>query len=234
MSPQDRDRLSVDDAQILGLESATITGHTLKLVVLEPDANPLDLDALRAGVAKRLASQPRATQRVDVSGSEPRWVDSTDFDICAHVRRQANSGCASRDDLWRTVSDLMSEHLDRKRPLWTFDLIGPLADGREAIAVRIHHAMADGIVAVRFLDDVLWEPHLDPPAGERAQPGVHSAAAHSWLAEAWRMAGAVRRELGHPGSRSPFDHPISGSRALAFTVAPLAELKAIGASRPAR
>ena len=47
------------------------------------------------------------------------------------------------------------------------------------------------------------------------------------------MPGAVRRELGHPGSRSPFDRPIGGSRALAFTVAPLAELKAIGASRPA-
>ena len=128
----------------------------------------------------------------------------------------------------------MSEHLDRERPLWTFDLIGPLGDGREAIAVRIHHAMADGIAAVRFLDAVLWDPHPDPPAGEGARPGLRPAAAHTRLAEAWRMPGAVRRELGHPGSRSPFDRPISGSRAVAFTVAPLAELTAIGASRPTR
>src|SRR5215217_8482781 len=49
--------------------------------------------------------------------------------------------CVSRADLWKAVSELMSEHLDRARPLWTFDVIGPLADGREAIAVRIHHAM---------------------------------------------------------------------------------------------
>ncbi|MGB8504266.1 wax ester/triacylglycerol synthase domain-containing protein [Mycobacterium sp.] len=233
MAREDRDRLSVDDARILGLESATITGHTLKLIVLEPGTGPLDLDALQAEVAKRLPTQPRATQRVDVSGNEPRWVDATDFDIREHVRRQAKSECASRDDLWRAVSALMSEHLDRERPLWTFDLIGPLPDGREAIAVRIHHAMADGIAAVRFLEAVLWDPHLDEPAGERAQPGLRSAPAPSWLAEAWRMPGAVRRELGHPGSRSPFDRPIGGSRALAFTVAPLAELKAIGASRPA-
>ena len=59
------DRLSADDARILGLESAAITGHTLKLNVLEPGSAPLDVDALRAAVEKRLPGQPRATQRVD-------------------------------------------------------------------------------------------------------------------------------------------------------------------------
>ena len=230
MAHEDPDRLSVDDARILSLESPTITGHTLKLVVLEPAGSPLDVDALRADVAQRLSSQPRATQRVDVSGSEPRWVGATDFDIRSHVRRSA-SKCASRDDLWRIVSLLMSEHLDHERPLWTFDLIGPLDDGREAIALRIHHAMADGIAAVRFLDAVLWDSH--EPAHSAAHSGTGCAPANTWLAEAVRMPGAVRRELAHPGSRSPFDRPITGSRALAFTVAPLAELKAIGASRPA-
>ena len=81
----DPDRLSADDAHILGVESAVITGHTLKLVVLEPGAGPLDVEALRTAVAKRLPSQPRATQRVDTSGSAPRWVDVTDFDICDHA-----------------------------------------------------------------------------------------------------------------------------------------------------
>lgn len=42
--------------------------------------------------------------------------------------------CATRDDLSGAVSALMSEHLDRERPLWTLDVIGPLDDGREAIA----------------------------------------------------------------------------------------------------
>jgi diacylglycerol O-acyltransferase len=229
---EDCDRLSEDDARILGLESATITGHTLKLIVLEPGPAPLELDALRAAVAQRLAREPRATQRVDTSGSEPRWVEATDFDIRDHVRRWANPDCVSQADLWRAVSGLMSEHLDRARPLWTFDVIGPLGDGREAIAARIHHAMADGIAGVRFLEAVLWDADVDPQ--ETRRPGVRSApeAVRSRLAEAWRMPGAVRRELGHPGSRSPFDRPITASRELAFTVAPLAEVKAIGASRP--
>jgi diacylglycerol O-acyltransferase len=230
MSRQDDpDALAPDDARILAMESAAITGHTLKLNVLEPGTGPLDLDALRVAVAQRLPSQPRATQRVDTSGPQPRWVQATDFDIRDHVRRQPTS-CVSRADLWRIVSALMSEHLDRSRPLWTFDVIGPLADGREAIAVRIHHAMCDGIAAVRFLHAVLWDAHDDPPARATAA-GVHQP---SGFAETLRMPGAVLRELGHPGSRSPFDRPITNARELAFTVAPLTEVKAIGASRPTR
>jgi hypothetical protein len=160
-------------------------------------------------------------------------VQAEDFDIRDHVRRQPTA-CVTRADLWRIVSGLMSEHLDRNRPLWTFDVIGPLADGREAIAVRIHHAMCDGIAGVRFLDAVLWDAHPDAPARTGARPGVQSAQEPSGFAEAWRMPGAVLRELGHPGERSPFDRPITIARELAFTVAPLAEVKAIGASRPVR
>jgi hypothetical protein len=47
------------------------------------------------------------------------------------------------------------------------------------------------------------------------------------------MPGAIARELGRPGSRSPFDKPVTIARELAFTAAPLAGLKAIGSSRPA-
>jgi len=46
------------------------------------------------------------------------------------------------------------------------------------------------------------------------------------------MPAALIRELGHPGEYAPFDRPVTIARELAFTVAPLAEFKAIGASRP--
>ena len=225
------ERLTADDARILGVESAAITGHTLKLLILEPGAGPLDLDALRSSVNARLSRQPRATERVDTTEADPRWVLATDFDITDHVRR-VDGGCASQPDLWRIVSGLMSEHLDRRHPLWTFDVIGPMADGREAIAARIHHAMCDGIAAVRFLDAVLFDAHEVAPA---AGPGVHPTSAPLTLRdELRRMPAAAFRELGRPGSHSPFDRPITVARELAFTMAPLDDLKAIGASRPTR
>ncbi|CAN5485021.1 wax ester/triacylglycerol synthase family O-acyltransferase [soil metagenome] len=231
VADQEPERLAPDDAHILSVESSVITGHSLKLILLEPGDRPLDIEALRSSVAQRLPEEPRATQRVDISGAAPCWVEAPDFDIANHIRRYPTPESATEADLWKSVSILMSEHLDRDRPLWTFDVIGPLADGREAIAARIHHAMADGIAAVRFLHAVLWDPHAEPAAtGPRA--GLRSGTGPEPLVEAWRLPGAVLRELGHRGSDSPFDRPITGSRELAFSVAPLADLKAIGISRP--
>ncbi|MCS5718024.1 WS/DGAT domain-containing protein [Herbiconiux sp. CPCC 205763] len=224
------DRLSEDDARILALESAVLTGHTLKLMILAP-GTPLDLDALRAAVSARLPTQPRATERVANDSTDgPSWVPADAFDITHHVRRRAGPECATRSDLRRVLGELMSEHLDRSQPLWTLDLIGPLADGTEAIAARMHHAMVDGIAGMRFLEGILLDPHDAPmhPVGTRA------ASAEPTRREQWRrMPGVVARELGRPGSHSPFDRPITGARELAFTSAPLEGLKAIGASRPA-
>ena len=201
MEPQDNpDQLSTDDAHILQLESAAITGHTLKLVILEPGSQQLDLEVLKNSVGQRLSAQPRATQRIDSGGTTPRWVAATDFDIEDHIRRVTTPDFATQADLWRIVSTLMSEHLDRDRPLWTFDVIGPLADGREAIAARIHHAMADGIAGVRFLDAVLFDNRPDTPASGGVRPGPRPVVpATSRRKEARRMPAAVLRELGHRG-----------------------------------
>jgi diacylglycerol O-acyltransferase / wax synthase len=220
------DELSPDDARILAVESPVVMGHTLKLNVLDP-GEPLDLDALQTAVAARLGNEPRATQRVDTSGPEPRWVDAEDFDIRDHVRRRDFGSTATRADLWRVMGVLMSEHLDRTKPLWTFDVIGPFDDGSEAVAVRIHHAMADGIAAVHFLRDLLWDVHDEPAA-----PARHPAATTDERSELARLPGALLREFGHRASRTPFDRPLTAARELAFAVAPLAELKAIGAARP--
>jgi len=231
MAAEDSSELSADDARILSLETTAVTGHTLKLLILEPAARPLDLDVLRSTVRQRLPAQPRAMQLVDTSAPVPRWVEAAGFDIRDHVRRVPDSDGISGSDLWRIVGGLMSEHLDRSRPLWTFDLIGPLADGREAIAARIHHAMADGIAGVHFLSAVLLD--LQPDSTPES-PAPTDPDALSLPAEVGRLPGAVIRELGLPGSPSPFDLPISVARELAFTVVPLAEMKAIGKSRPDR
>ena len=225
------DVLSDDDAHILNLESTAITGHTLKLLILEPGSLPLDLDALKSAVGQRLSTQPRATQRVDSDGEKPRWVAALDFDIDDHIRRVPTPDSATQNDLWRIVSGLMSTHLDRTRPLWTLDVIGPLADGREAVAARIHHAMADGIAGVQFLESVLFDARGD--CSSPGTPGPNLAATPATAeAELRRLPGAIVRELAHRDSRSPFDRPITIARELAFAVAPLAEMKRIGASRP--
>lgn len=221
-----REPLSPADARILALESDVVRGHALKLLVLEP-GEAVDLAALRASVAERLPAFPRGRQVVVDDDDGPTWIDVGEVEVAEHVRRYAADDPAA---LRAVVGRLMSEPLDRSRPLWTIDLIGPLADGREAVAVRLHHALADGLTAVRFLETVDFEPH-DAPAHE---VGIRDPAARPTRWSEWeRMPVTLARELGHPGSHSPFDRPLTARRALAFVDVPLAEARDVGASRSA-
>jgi WS/DGAT/MGAT family acyltransferase len=228
--------LSADDAAILALESAAIAGHTMKLVVLEP-GEEIDLERLRAEIAERLADEPRGRQRVEIAADgTAAWAEAADFEIGDHVRRREGTEGLGEADLWRAAGEIMSERLDHERPLWGIDVLGPLADGREAIVARIHHAMADGISSVRFLGKVLWRP--DPressrPPAPAAPPAANPEPEHrSRAAELRRLPGALRRELGHRASESPLDREIGAARELAFVAVPLADLKRIGHSRP--
>ncbi len=223
------DRLSADDARILRLESEAIAGHTLKLVVLEPAAQALDPDILRRQVEARLPAGSRGRDRVEPE-PEPHWVLDEAFDPAAHVVRAQGTEGTDERGVWAAAARLMSERLDHARPLWRFDLVGPLADGREAIVCRIHHAMADGISSVRFLREVLWD-EVDPPAPRTAAAGSAEATRHR-LTELGRMPGAVRRELVHRASDTVLDRSIGSARELAFSAFPLADLKAIGSSLP--
>jgi hypothetical protein len=224
-------RLSADDARLLELESAAIAGHTLKMIMLEPSDVPLDLDRLRESVDARLGAGSRGRERVALPATH--WVTDDEFDIAAHVRRRDGTAGIDERGAWAVAGELMSERLDHRRPLWALDVLGPLADGREAIVARIHHAMADGISCLRFLDEVMWEPSGDvpsPPRGAAAVPGAGGSHGH----ELRRLPATLLRELGHRAKDSVLDRRIGAARELAFTTAPLVELKAIGASRPGR
>ncbi|MCF6522819.1 wax ester/triacylglycerol synthase domain-containing protein [Streptomyces sp. JJ36] len=224
-------RLSADDARLLELESAAIAGHTLKMIVLGPGRDPLDVGRLREHVDARLGPGSRGRERVALP--EAHWVTDDAFDISAHVRRCDGTAGIDERDAWAVAGELMSERLDHRRPLWAIDLVGPLADGREVIVARIHHAMADGISCLRFLDEALWEPPgAAPPPAHRAgaAPGPARPPRH----ELRRLPATLRREFGHRARDSALDREIGARRELAVTAVPLAELKAIGAARPHR
>ncbi len=229
------DELSVDDARILALESGAIAGHTLKLLVLEAGVEPLRLDQLRELVANRIASEPRATERVEFPGDRPpRWIEDERFDVAAHVRERELDG-GDQEALWKLAGTIMSERLDHSRPLWALDLVGPLDDGRQAIVARIHHAMADGISCMRVLDAVLWDAASKP--GDRRASGAsrvtgRGSSGHRRARELVEMPGAIWRELVGRASESPLDRTIGTARSLAFVNASLTELKRIGNALP--
>jgi diacylglycerol O-acyltransferase len=120
------DRLSPDDAAILRLESEAITGHTCKVLLLEPGPDgPPSLDELRRHVSARLHRAPRARRRIAPTPlrlAPPVWVDDADFDISAHVSARPMSDA---ERLEHVAAELMARRLDQARPLWHMELVGP-------------------------------------------------------------------------------------------------------------
>jgi diacylglycerol O-acyltransferase / wax synthase len=230
------DRLSPDDARILGLETAAIKGHTCKVIVVEPGPQgALGVDAVRDRIATRVGLVPRFRQRVaptPLGIAPPAWVDDPDFDLDLHVRRVPTRSVVGADRLRAIVNELMSERLDHARPLWRVDVVTPLSGRRTAIVVRIHHCMADGVSALRMLAALLWDgsgkagtprPTADPPGrGALLAAAVGDRAA----AAARRVPGLAR------AAASPARWRDSASRLAREPGAMLRELRPLAATSP--
>jgi diacylglycerol O-acyltransferase len=127
-----------------------------------------------ADVADRLRERlhliPRYGMRLDeVLGGAgyPVWEEVPDLDPGRQVRRAGLPPPGGDAELCELVGQLMSEPLDRSRPLWQLTVVEGLAGGRTALVAKMHHALVDGLAAVD-VSTVILDPTpegLDlPPA----------------------------------------------------------------------
>lgn len=226
--------LSREDLSILALENETVAGHTCKVIVL---GGLLDPGALRASITARLPRVPRLWMRLGEIDGAPWWVPEPQVDVAAHVVEAASAGPVDEAGFRAMVAGIFAQHLDRSRPLWRIDLIPRLAGGESALIWRIHHALADGMTAMRMAGAVLWDE--EPPAGAGAagprptsRPQTAAAAGAAGPAAYHQLATLLTaaREAPQPWLRSPFDGHIDGRRAVAFTRARLDELHRVAAA----
>ncbi len=214
-------RLSAEDLGILALENETVAGHTAKVIMVR---GSLDLDQLRSSVAARLPGAPLLRMRLAERDGDPWWVPDPQLDVHAHVVQADQSAAAGDAGFRAVVAGIFAQHLDSSRPLWRIDVIPRLADGGSALIWRIHHALADGMTAMRMASAVLWDeestsrPRAAGPA--RRPPARGQATQHRFAG----LSSAVR-EAPQPWLRSPFDGHIDGRRSVAFTTAGLDPLR---------
>jgi diacylglycerol O-acyltransferase len=79
------------------------------------------------------------------------WSYDKDLDIDYHVRRSALPSPGRVRDLLELTSLLHSSLLDRHRPLWEAQVIEGLNDGRFAVYTKMHHALIDGVSALKLM-----------------------------------------------------------------------------------
>jgi diacylglycerol O-acyltransferase len=155
------ERLSALDASFLGIEDESCHMHVGGVLIF--DAKPLraeggiDIDKIRRAIHARLHLVPRFRQRLAYVPYEriPVWVDDDRFRLAYHVRHTALPQPGDERVLKRLVGRIMSQALDRKRPLWEMWVVEGLDGDRLALVSKTHHCMIDGISGADLMSVIL-------------------------------------------------------------------------------
>src|ERR1700712_3308139 len=109
------------------------------------------------------------------------WTQDDHFDLEYHFRHSALPKPGRVRELLELCSRLHSTRLARERPLWEAHLIEGLRDGRVALYTKLHHALVDGISAMRLLQSVMsTDPdERDTPPMWAARPNAKEKKAQS-------------------------------------------------------
>ncbi|MEO6989734.1 MAG: wax ester/triacylglycerol synthase family O-acyltransferase [Aquihabitans sp.] len=199
------DRLKTLDAEFLYLEDSVAHMHIAGACVFpNPAPNYDDLVGLLAGKMHKIPRYRQRVRSVPLELGRPVWVDDPHFDVGYHVRHTAIPAPGDDATFTRLMGRLMSQPLDRKRPLWEAWLVEGLEDDRWALVFKVHHAMVDGIAGVQLLTVLLdvvpdtkwvepepWTPQPEP-TGAAKIVDAWSGLAEDAMATTRRLAGVVR------------------------------------------
>jgi len=107
----------------------------------------LDYQRLRSAIERRMLGFSRFRQMAVADNTGYVWQDDPDFSLDHHLHRVTLPGAGGKTDLEHFVADLASTPLNPNRPLWEMHLVDT-ALGGQALVMRIHHSIADGIALV--------------------------------------------------------------------------------------
>ncbi len=154
------------DAVFLYIEDGVSHMHIGSCAIFAGPAPPIS--EMTTLIESKLPLLTRYRQRVRfVPGGlgHPVWVDDPYFNLSYHVRHSALPPPGGEEDLANLMGRLMSQELDRHRPLWEAWMVEGLATHRWALISKVHHCMVDGISGTDLMAVM-----LDPDRSAKTQP----------------------------------------------------------------
>jgi diacylglycerol O-acyltransferase / wax synthase len=160
---------------------------------------PIPFDTFVALINSKLHLVPRYRQIPVLpswSMGYPTWQYDPHFDVCRHIFHITLDPPGGEAELEALASRLLSQLLDRNKPLWDVHVVDGLRDGRGALIWRLHHALADGVSGAELmklmLDPTPAIPQPIPkPRYRRARPRKEEQPALST-----GISDAINRTLG--------------------------------------
>lgn len=194
-------RLSQLDRSFLIYEGPNAPMHVGVTAVF--DAKPLqaegggvDFARIEEYVASRLHRIPRYRQRLAWTPVEghPLWVDDPSFQLRYHLRHTRLPRPGDERLLKRAAGRILSQHLDRHRPLWELWVVEGLEGDRFALVTKVHHCMIDGVSGAELLAALLTDAPIEKP-----EP------APVWLPQPAPGGAQLVRDAAVRALRTPFD-----------------------------
>jgi WS/DGAT/MGAT family acyltransferase len=144
--------------------------------LLDPPGH-LRLADLRAEIDRRTVGVPALRRivfrpRPRPLAGRPLWIDDPAFRVERHVGEVGLPLPGDEAALLTLVEQLMAQRLDRSRPLWRMWFVTGSDDGRIGVLFAVHHALADGLTAMRMVRSL-----LEPPMPQDARAPRRAASA---------------------------------------------------------
>ena len=182
LSALGRRKMSAVDTAWLRMDSDS---NQMMIVGVAMMAQPIAPEGLKEALETRFLAYRRFRSRAvtDLAGS---WWEEQEVDLDDHVvhtRIDGHNGDCNKPALQQLVGELSQRPLDPDKPLWQMHLVGNCigTDGkvRQALIVRIHHCIADGVALVRvFMSMFGQHPDEHPAAVPKA--AREAAEANPW------------------------------------------------------
>lgn len=168
------DSLSSLDASFLYIENEFNHMHVAVIAIFE--GPPPQGDEIEEMVSSKLHRVPRYRQKVRFVPFEfgrPVWSDDHHFNLRYHVRHTALPAPGSDRQLRTLIGRVMSQQLDRAKPLWEIWVVEGLEEDRWVMIAKTHHCMVDGVsgsdLLSVLLDDTRDAKHL-PSSSWKPEP----------------------------------------------------------------
>jgi WS/DGAT/MGAT family acyltransferase len=190
------DRLTALDASFLAIEDPSVHMHVgavarFEAAPLRAPSGAVDVERIRRFTEVALQESPRFRQRLQAIPwfEHPVWIDDPSFNVFYHVRHAALPPPGEERQLKRLAGRILSQKLDRGKPLWEMWVVEGLEGDRFALILKAHHCMVDGIAGIDLLSALLrLEPDAPWPQAHPWRPRPAPSRQRLFLDEAWRRA----------------------------------------------
>ena len=255
------ERLSGQDLSFLAMEDGRAHMHVGMVSLFDAaplllDSGSIDFERIVSFAETRLHTIPRLRQKLAwVKGfGQPVWVDDADFNLEFHLRHTALPPPGDIRQLKRLAGRIMSQELDRGKPLWEHWFVDCVGGDRFALISKVHHCVADGIGGLAIIGTLVRpdpddEPEPAPEWTPRPSPGdaqlIVEEFRHRSVAQAGFLRAQLRQSLGGAsdsvpslsslsdlvggGSATPLNVPVGPHRRFDWATLPFADVHDIAA-----